>query len=134
MPAVTPQFNFQNHFAIVFSLGIAFIWIGIIFRFWAIQTLGKYFSTRLIIQEVQELVTSGPYRYLRHPSYTGAIITLIGLGFGAGNWLSLVVIFFFGLVAYILRIKTEEHLLYEQFGKAYDDYKKKTWAIIPFLW
>jgi protein-S-isoprenylcysteine O-methyltransferase len=134
MPVVAPQFNFQSYFKIFFFLGLTFIWIGIIFRFWAIQTLGKYFSTRLIIQGGHELITSGPYKYLRHPSYTGAMITFIGFGLGIGNWLSVAVIFTISLIIYIRRIKIEELMLQKQFGKAYDSYKKKTWAIIPFLW
>ena len=134
MPSIAPMFNVQNHSAIFFTLGITLIWVGILFRYWAIRTLGKFFRTRLVIQEHHELITNGLYKYLRHPSYTGAIITLIGFGFGVGNWLSIAVLITIGLPAYIWRIRVEERMLFRQFGKAYEVYKKRTWHLIPFIW
>ena len=134
MPGIAPMFNIQNHFAVYFVFGVALIWIGILFRFWSIQTLGIFFSTRLIIQERHELITKGPYKYLRNPSYTGALITFIGFGFGVGNWLSTVVLLFTALITYAWRIRVEERMLLERFGRPYEDYKKRTWALIPFVW
>jgi protein-S-isoprenylcysteine O-methyltransferase Ste14 len=80
------------------------------------------------------LITGGPYTYLRNPSYTGALITLVGFGFGAGNWLSIIILLAAGLAVYTRRIAVEEQALREQFGKTYEDYRKRTWALIPFIW
>lgn len=134
MPRIAPLYNIQSHIAIFFVLGILLIWAGILFRFWSIQTLGRLFSTRLVIQDNHELITTGPYKYLRNPSYTGAMITFIGFGFSVGNWLSIVILFFTGLITYIWRIRVEERMLSEQFGPTFEEYKKKTWALIPFIW
>jgi protein-S-isoprenylcysteine O-methyltransferase len=134
MPRIAPVFDIRDHFAAYFVFGILLMWAGILFRFWAIQTLGKLFSTRLVIQEGHELITTGPYKYLRNPSYTGTLITFVGIGFGIGNWLSIVVLFFTGVITYAWRIRVEERMLLEQFGQAFEDYKKGTWALIPFVW
>jgi protein-S-isoprenylcysteine O-methyltransferase Ste14 len=135
MPRLAPQLNIRSNFAAFFSLGIALIFIGILFRFWAIQTLGRFFRTRVVIQADHQLVTSGPYKYLRNPSYTGILIVLLGLGFGVGNWASILVFFATGVITYGSRIAfVEERALREQFGQEYQDYKKRTWALIPFIW
>ncbi len=135
LPEIAPQFNIQNSFAFFFALGIFFVFAGILFRFWAIQTLGRFFRTRVMIQEQHQLVTSGPYKYLRNPSYTAILIFLIGFGLGIGNWLSVLVLFIVGFIDYALRIAlVEERALAAQFGKEFQDYKKKTWALIPFIW
>ena len=134
MPGIAALFNIQSHFAVYFIFGIVLIWAGILFRFWSIQTLGIFFSTRLIIQERHELITKGPYKYLRNPSYTGALTTFIGFGFGIGNWLSTAVLLFTALITYAWRIRVEDKMLLERFGQTYEDYKKRTWALIPFVW
>lgn len=135
LPHVAPQFNIRNFFAAFFALGIALIFAGILFRFWAIQTLGRFFRTRVMIQEQHQLITGGPYKYLRNPSYSAILVILIGFGFGIGNWLSILVFFAAGIIAYGLRVAlVEERALAEQFGKEFQDYKKKTWALIPFIW
>ena len=88
-----------------------------------------------MIQEQHQLITSGPYRYLRNPSYTAILTILVGFGFGIGNWLSLLVLFAAGVAAYAWRIAfVEERALAAQFGEEYQAYKKGTWALIPFIW
>ncbi len=134
LPALAPLFDVRTGFTIVFVLGIVLIWAGLLFRFWSIQTLGNLFSTRLEIQQGHELVTRGPYKVLRNPSYTGGMITFTGIGLAIGNWLSLAVIVLLTLTMYVLRIRVEGRMLEAAFGQAYTDYKKKTWALIPFIW
>ena len=135
LPNIEPQFNIRTFFTTFFALGILLIFSGIIFRFWAIRTLGKFFRTRVMIQEQHQLITNGPYKYLRNPSYTAILIILIGFGLGIGNWLSILMFFAAGVVAYALRVAlVEERALAEQFGTEFQDYKKKTWALIPFIW
>jgi protein-S-isoprenylcysteine O-methyltransferase len=134
LPALAPAFDVRKGFAVFFLIGIALIWAGLLFRFWSIQTLGKFFSTRLIIQQGHELITTGPYRRLRNPSYTGALATFIGIGFAVSNWLSIAVMLCAGLFLYVGRIRVEEKMLQDQFGPVFDEYKQHTWALIPFIW
>ena len=132
---LAPELDMRRFFPAFFALGIALVLAGILFRFWAIQTLGRFFRTRVMIQEQHQLITSGPYRYLRNPSYTAILTILVGFGFGIGNWLSLLVLFAAGVAAYAWRIAAvEERALAAQFGEEYQAYKKRTWALIPFIW
>ncbi len=132
---IATQFNIRSLFTAFFVLGIALVFGGLVFRLWAIQTLGEFFRTRVVIQEQHHLITSGPYKYLRNPSYTAILMVLLGLGFGTGNWLSALVFFATGVLAYGLRIVlVEERALAERFGQQFQDYKKRTWALIPFIW
>ncbi len=114
--------------------GIGLIWAGMALRLWAILTLGGLFRTTVVIQDQHRLVTAGPYRLLRNPSYTGSLITLAGIGLALGNWLSLLAIVTGPLLAYGWRLKVEQAALRTRFGEAYDAYAKRTWALIPFVW
>ena len=75
--------------AAAFALGISQMWAGIALRFWSVHVLGKYFRTTVFLQEGHQLVEAGPYRFVRNPSYTGGLITLLGIGLAIGNWVSL---------------------------------------------
>jgi protein-S-isoprenylcysteine O-methyltransferase len=115
-------------------LGIAMIWAGMAFRLWAIQTLGAFFRTSVVVQEGHQLVTAGPYRWLRHPAYTGVIVTMTGLGLALGNWVSLAAMSVLPTLAIAFRIHVEERALTEQFGEAYRDFRKTHAAVIPVIW
>jgi len=114
--------------------GIVLMWAGMAFRLWAIQTLGAFFRTSVVVQEGHQLVTAGPYRWLRHPSYTGAIATMTGLGLALGNWAALAALAVLPTVAIAFRIQVEERALTEQFGEAYRDFRKTHAAVIPVIW
>ncbi len=114
--------------------GIVLIWAGMAFRLWAIQTLGHFFRTSVVVQEGHQLVTAGPYRWVRHPAYTGAIATTIGLGLALGNWVSLAAMAILPSIAILFRMQVEERALTEQFGEAYEDFRKTRSAVIPFIW
>jgi protein-S-isoprenylcysteine O-methyltransferase len=118
----------------VFYTAIGLIWFGLIFRLWAILTLGRFFRTSVLIHDDHKLVTSGPYRVLRHPAYTGGVITMTGIGLAMGNWISLAGAFVCILMAYGWRIIFEEKALRARFGEAFEAHRKRTWAVIPFLW
>ncbi|MEI9890842.1 MAG: isoprenylcysteine carboxylmethyltransferase family protein [Caulobacteraceae bacterium] len=115
-------------------LGIVMIWGGMAFRLWAILTLGAFFRTSVVVQEGHQLVTAGPYRWLRHPAYTGTIITLVGLGLALGNWLSLVSMAILPTLAIAWRMHVEERALPEQFGEAYRDFRETRSAVLPVIW
>ncbi len=118
----------------LFWTAIALIWLGFGLRLWAIRTLGKHFRTSVRILDDHKLVTSGPYRVLRHPSYTGGLMTITGVGLAFGNWLSLAATFFGLFIAYFVRIVVEERALREYFGADFEAHKSRTWAVIPLVW
>jgi protein-S-isoprenylcysteine O-methyltransferase len=115
-------------------VGVAIIIGGIIFRRYAIFILGKFFTARVQIQAGHELITSGPYRYIRHPSYLGIFLITLGLGIALANWISLSLCIVLPAIGIIRRIKVEEKELEQHFGKPYQDYRKVTWAVIPYIY
>lgn len=118
----------------IFYLGIVFLYIGIIFRFIIIKSLGKYFTVDVTIREDHQIKKEGFYKYLRHPSYTCSLLTSLGLGLYLNNWLSLFLAFIPPFVAFSYRITIEERALIKQFGEEYLEYRRKTKKLIPFIY
>lgn len=115
-------------------LGSSIIVLGMILRFVAIYTLGIFFTVDLSIQDNHELIRKGLYKTIRHPSYTGSLLSFLGFGLSLNNWLSLILIFVPVLAAFIYRINLEEKLLLDQVGLKYKDYKKQTRRLIPWIY
>lgn len=115
-------------------IGIAMIWAGMAFRLWAVLTLGAFFRTSVVVQEGHQLVTAGPYRWLRHPAYTGVIVTMVGLGLALGNWVSLLAMAVLPTLAIAWRMHVEEQALAEQFGEAYKQFRESRSAVLPCVW
>lgn len=102
-------------------------------RLIAVFSLGKMFTVDVTIRKDHALKKNGIYKFLRHPSYAGSLLSFIGFGLSLNNWVSLLIVFIAILSVFLLRINIEEKLLLQQFGKEYVDYKKKTAALIPFI-
>ncbi|SIR86801.1 methyltransferase family protein [Natronorubrum thiooxidans] len=118
-----------------FWLGIGLVFVGIAIRQYAVWTLGEYFSLEVDIDETDNVVTAGPYRWVRHPSYTGGFLSLVGLGVASGTWMGLGVVTGAGLLAYGYRIRVEERALRETLGESYDEYTNQTpHRLLPGLW
>lgn len=115
-------------------LGLLMIFGGFFFRYWSIQVLGKFFTSKVHIQSDHELIQNGPYKLLRHPSYTGAWISMIGISLFFQSKMGLVFSIFVYFLIYIYRIECEEKALEGIFGDAYVQYRKKTWGILPFIY
>lgn len=116
-----------------FYVGIALMLFGIAFRQWAIWVLGRFFSTNVKILSGQKVVKDGPYSVIRHPSYSGALLILLGLGLASRTLAGTIIIIAISGVAYYYRITVEEKFLKAEFGKEYIEYAKKTKRLIPYL-
>jgi protein-S-isoprenylcysteine O-methyltransferase Ste14 len=129
-----PVFRFLNFTPglIVGSIGLTICITGWVFFVWARQNLGSNWSGNVSIQEGQELITSGPYRYLRHPMYSGGLVACIGSAIVVGG------LFIFLLIlltpVFVWRSSAEDTLMEQQFPSEYPAYKKRTNALIPFVW
>jgi protein-S-isoprenylcysteine O-methyltransferase Ste14 len=115
-------------------VGVLFMIAGVVFRWYAISRLGKFFTATIQIQKDHQIIKAGPYRYLRHPSYSGILILTIGNGVALSNWISLLLCIALPAIGIIKRISVEEKELYLHFGEPYREYRKKTWRLIPFLY
>ncbi|MBS1730145.1 MAG: isoprenylcysteine carboxylmethyltransferase family protein [Bacteroidetes bacterium] len=125
--------EFENRVTVTI-IGFTMIFIGIIIRVWAIRTLGKYFTATVILQHQQTLITKGPYRFIRHPSYLGAFLSIVGCAVFLNAYWSIALAFIFMGASYIVRIRVEERALVRFFGNDYREYSKKTWRIFPLIW
>lgn len=112
-------------------VGLTLLWAGVAYRLWAVLTLGRYFKVAIVVQEGQRVVDQGPYRWVRHPSYTGGLVTLAGIGLAYGDWISLVIMIVFPLIALLIRIHVEEGMLLNEMGDEYAAYSKRTARLVP---
>jgi len=117
----------------VFFAGITLMLAGLAFRFYAMWVLGRFFTYDVAVHAGQTIVEAGPYRYIRHPSYTGALITLVGLGLALGNWAAVLAILACMGAAYAYRISVEESALVAALGEPYKQYMRRTRRLVPFL-
>ncbi|MBO9872844.1 MULTISPECIES: methyltransferase family protein [Xanthomonas] len=115
-------------------IGTAMVVGGLAFRLWAIAVLGRQFTVDVGIQPGHALITAGPYRWLRHPSYTGALLAFYGLALGMGNVLSLLAIVLPVTWAFLRRIRVEEAMLTQAFPEDYPDYAAHSWRLLPWVW
>jgi protein-S-isoprenylcysteine O-methyltransferase Ste14 len=118
----------------IFGISLAVAWAGIGLRWWAFRTLGRYFTFTVMTSANQPVITNGPYRFVRHPSYTGLLLIIAGIGFNYGNWLSLASLVLFPLIGFIYRIRVEEAALEATLGEAYTSYATGRKRLIPFVW
>ena len=123
----------SEHRVFWFFSGLIFMLAGGVIRLVALRTLGKQFSIMVTIRQNHELVKKGIYSLIRHPSYTGLFLFMLGLGLSLGNWLSLLIIFAASVTIAFFRVPLEEKALMEKFGDEYRDYMKKTKRYIPYL-
>ena len=120
--------------ASVRAAGVVVMWLGLAIRGWAIATLGSAFRTTVEVDAGQAVVSTGPYAWVRHPSYTGLLLIIAGFGLTRGNWLSLLACLVVPLPAFVRRIHVEEAELNRVLGDAYRSYQASTVRLIPGIW
>ncbi|WP_225578207.1 isoprenylcysteine carboxylmethyltransferase family protein [Rhodanobacter sp. 7MK24] len=113
-------------------VGLAVLLLGLAFACWARVALGRNWSATVQLKQGHELVTAGPYRWVRHPIYTGMLSGVLGSALVIGEWRGLIaLVLVFASFAYKLR--HEENWMREQFGATYTEYMRHTKALIPGL-
>jgi len=116
------------------AAGLMVMWIGLAIRIWSVIVLGSAFRTTVEVDAGQQIVDRGPYRLVRHPSYTGILLIALGYGLALGNWLSVVILLVIPLGTMLRRIAVEEATLTEVIGQPYIAYKERTKRLVPGLW
>jgi protein-S-isoprenylcysteine O-methyltransferase len=114
-------------------LGIFLMLGGIALRVWSNRVLGEFYTRTLRTVAQQRLIREGPYRVLRHPGYLGFLLMWAGAGLATSNWLAIVLSMSVMVAAYGFRISAEESMLLGTFGEEYEQYRRRTWKLIPFL-
>ena len=121
--------HFELHYASI--IGVCALIAGIIIRFAAIHTLGRFFASVVTIREDHQIIRTGLYSYVRHPAYTGALLAHAGLGLAFESWVSVIASTIPFWIAAAYRIYVEENALGEKFGTDYANYVRETNRLIP---
>ncbi len=114
--------------------GVVTIAAGMLLRMYCWRVLGNFFTPTVTIASDHKVVDQGPYRFVRHPSYLGALTILAGVGLGLHNWMALCALLAGSFVVYIYRIEVEEQALERALGDAYAKFKKSRKRLIPFVY
>ena len=122
------------HPAAWFWLGVATMLVGYVVRLAALLTLGETFTQHVALQPDHEVIDRGPYRWIRHPAYTGAVVSYVGIGLALGNWLSLLATTGSALAGYGYRVVVEERFLRAEL-EGYEEYVESTpYRLLPLVW
>jgi protein-S-isoprenylcysteine O-methyltransferase Ste14 len=132
-PKIAPGAEIRPPLAPV-VVGMVLFATGEALRVWAKVALGRYFTYTVMTSSDQPVITSCPYRYVRHPSYTGILLIAIGTGTVWGNWLGLAALTLGTLVGLVYRIYVEEKALLEELGDRYRRYAEGHKRLAPFVW
>ena len=118
----------------LFDAGLLIMIAGQLLRWWSIATLGRLFTVNVAIREGHQLIDSGPYHYVRHPSYTAILLFHLGAALCLCNILSLVALTVPTTVALLNRVRVEEDVLQSGLGDTYRNYMTRTKRLIPGLY
>jgi protein-S-isoprenylcysteine O-methyltransferase Ste14 len=115
-------------------VGVFLFIVGLLLRWCAIITLGRFFTVDVTIEKDHELVERGPFRVVRHPSYTGVLLAFVGFALTLHNWAALLVMLIPIFAAFIRRMNVEEEALSRALGARYADYMRRTKRLVPFVY
>ena len=113
--------------------GIAVTWVGVSVAVWARYCLGEYWSARVTLKEGHQLIRTGPYRFVRHPIYTGMLLGSVGTALVVGEWRGVLAVVML-LAAHSRKAMREESMLTREFREEYKAYRKQTGFLFPRLW
>jgi protein-S-isoprenylcysteine O-methyltransferase Ste14 len=117
-----------------FYLGIAMMVAGILIRLWAVSTLRDFFSYTVQIKEGHHVIQDGPYRFVRHPAYSGSLLTILGIALALQSWGAVVVMAVVFGITFGYRIRVEEKVLSSSLGDEYVSYAKRVKRLIPYVY
>jgi protein-S-isoprenylcysteine O-methyltransferase Ste14 len=133
LPGVAPSATIRPA-ALADWIGLALSWGGISLRLWSFRTLGRYFTFTVQTSSDQPVITDGPYRVIRHPSYAGLLLVIMAVGLFIGNWWSLVGLTVAMAGGLVFRIRVEERALLQNLGDGYRDYAATHKRLVPLIW
>jgi protein-S-isoprenylcysteine O-methyltransferase Ste14 len=133
LPGLFPGATITWNRAVLFFIGLTLMVLGIILRQYAIRVLGRYFTREVATRADQTVVQNGPYKFVRHPAYSGTLLTMLGIGLAMTNWASLVAILVCSFPGFFYRVMVEERALRTSLGQPYVEYMRHTKRFVPFV-
>jgi protein-S-isoprenylcysteine O-methyltransferase Ste14 len=118
----------------IFVIGLVLMGTGVALRHWAVALLGQFFTSDVRVHRGQAVVETGPYRWVRHPSHTGMLITFLGVGLAPGSWAALGALVVLPTIALVYRIRVEERALLDGLGDPYRRFAASRSRLVPGLW
>lgn len=128
-----PQTTLAGNRVVWFFLGVLILISGSLLRRHCFRVLGEFFTGVVTIQSGHRIIESGAYRWVRHPSYSAALLIVLGIAISLGNWLSVVVSFVVAFLAYSYRARVEEQALLSSLGAPYAQFMASRKRFIPFV-
>jgi protein-S-isoprenylcysteine O-methyltransferase len=128
-----PNLQFNNT-KITYPIGVLLFFNGLLLRWFSIIYLGRFFTVNVAIAKDHKVIDSGPYRYIRHPSYTGALMAFLGFSLCLSNLVSFFIILVPVIAVFLYRIGIEETALSSALGEAYIGYCRRSKRLIPFIY
>lgn len=117
-----------------FGLGLSLYVLGLALRWSAIIYLGRFFTVNVSVVPGQCVVDSGPYRFIRHPSYAGGLLTVMGFALLLENWASFLAVVVPVFAVHLWRIYVEEAALLAVLGEPYQNYMRRTKRLMPLIY
>jgi protein-S-isoprenylcysteine O-methyltransferase len=117
----------------LFAVGLSLIVLGSLLRRYCFRTLGQYFTGDVRARSEQPVIRAGPYRLVRHPSYTAGMMMFIGIGLALGSWFSFILLTIATIATYGYRVVIEERALLDAIGEPYRSYMKETKRFVPYV-
>lgn len=117
----------------VYYFGVVLMVLGSLLRRLCWRTLGAHFTGDVRASADQPVIQSGPYRFVRHPSYTAGMVMFVGIGFALTNWLSVGILLAATVVAYVYRVRVEERALLAEIGAPYAEFMRTRKRFVPFV-
>jgi len=118
----------------LYEAGVVLFVLGLMLRWYSILYLGRFFTVNVAIHSAHDVIDTGPYRLIRHPSYAGALLAFAGLALGLDNWLSLALVLVPLCLAFSWRMSIEETALSSALGMPYTNYMARTRRLVPYLY
>jgi protein-S-isoprenylcysteine O-methyltransferase Ste14 len=115
-------------------VGVVLALLGVAVRQWAVAVLGRFFTTAVEVQAGHRVVDHGPYAVVRHPSYSGCLMTVVGLSLALGSWLGCAVATVMAIIGFARRISVEERALSSHLGRAWTEYARRRKRLVPPFW
>jgi len=112
-------------------MGITITIAGLALREWALIKLGRFFSRTVKIETEHKVIKDGPYKWIRHPAYTGMILIYAGFVLSIGTWIGALATTIIVTTSLFYRIKVEEKILMDALGDEYQEYMSNTWRLFP---